>query len=264
MNERLGNNRLVFVWLMGGLGNVLFQVNFGMYLEQRGYKVQFVENLTHTNWVTKILGWKIHDVVYPSLISAEFTQQRWTPLLLAKSGLMKKFAQYYGKGHLPERPALHTFGYFQEKALLRKILITIKDPRIVQREAVNPVIHLRLTDSNYGSENINNLLHLKNLMPNQRFTIVTDDPLKTQELIRDIKLDAAIRHGDVLSDFYFLTSAKKLLLADSTFSWWAAALSENLNDVWIPNRLFQELGFPQSFQVTQKISGLVQLKRTMR
>jgi hypothetical protein len=56
-----------------------------------------------------------------------------------------------------------------------------------------------------------------------RFFIVTDDPQSARNYIgRGID----IIHKDIGFDFFVVNSAKNLIIANSTFSWWAAWLSE--------------------------------------
>ena len=50
-----------FIWMMGGLGNVLFQ-GFAGYLLQKNHSVYYVNNLIKSNFITnKILKWTVHD-----------------------------------------------------------------------------------------------------------------------------------------------------------------------------------------------------------
>lgn len=254
------SKRRRFIWLMGGIGNVLFQVNYGMHLQARGYEIRFIVNLTQKNWVTKLLGWTIHPQIYDELISANFVQYNWTPLIQVKLRFFSTKSKFYVHGHLPKEPALHSFGYFQDKKLLQNVLVRLKVPPLTEIQN-NPVIHLRLTDSNYAASNKKNVQILQKLMPRCHFTIVTDSPNEAKQFASDFGLKGSIRHGDAISDFTFLQSAKILILADSTFSWWAAALSDVLTEVWIPNRLYKQLGFLKSFQVNRRTESFTQLKR---
>lgn len=48
---------VVYVWLFGGLGNQLFQINYGEYLRrERGKNVRFIDNLTRRNSLTYLLN----------------------------------------------------------------------------------------------------------------------------------------------------------------------------------------------------------------
>ena len=48
------------IYLMGGLGNVLYQLNFAYYLKDLGFKVILNVSLLESNWITKIFNWKVH------------------------------------------------------------------------------------------------------------------------------------------------------------------------------------------------------------
>ncbi len=53
------------IWLIGGLGNVLFQFLIGEIFVKRGYCVKYVDNLCSENFFTTfLLKWKIHDPEY--------------------------------------------------------------------------------------------------------------------------------------------------------------------------------------------------------
>ena len=67
----------VNLWLMGGFGNVLFQMNYGYYLKSKGIDVSFISTLTNENFITKyLLRWKIHQNLYTKVFPEnEFSQK---------------------------------------------------------------------------------------------------------------------------------------------------------------------------------------------
>ena len=56
------------IWLMGGLGNVLFQILAFNIISKTSEKVFYVKTLTEKNHITKFLGWTIHQNLYNNLI----------------------------------------------------------------------------------------------------------------------------------------------------------------------------------------------------
>lgn len=73
--------------------------------------------------------------------------------------------------------------------------------------------------------------HMKFINPNMRFLIITDDiPCAKSFMPFDIQ---AI-HVDIGFDFYVANQAKWLIIANSTFSWWAAWLNTKVNKVIAP------------------------------
>jgi hypothetical protein len=66
----------------------------------------------------------------------------------------------------------------------------------------------------------------------RKMCIVTDDPFDPF-LKRFHKFKPSIVSSSLLSDFALLTQAKKLIISPSTFSWWAAFLS-NASEIFFP------------------------------
>lgn len=58
--------------------------------------------------------------------------------------------------------------------------------------------------------------------PDREIVVVTDNVKKAKEVI---KLDCKYIHKTPIHDFYILSRAKYLIMANSTFSWWGAWLS---------------------------------------
>jgi len=98
------------------------------------------------------------------------------------------------------------------------------------------VIHIRLTDYVFagGGSITDKNLYLKAILmekPN-RCTIVTDEPYS--DYLKDFSsLGCNIRSLDSLSDFIYLKNAKKICISKSTFSWFAAYIS-NADKIYFP------------------------------
>ena len=56
------------IWLMGGFGNVLFQILAYNVVSKDNKNVFFVTKLTNNNRITKFLKWTIHQPLYNNLI----------------------------------------------------------------------------------------------------------------------------------------------------------------------------------------------------
>ena len=65
--------------------------------------------------------------------------------------------------------------------------------------------------------------HMKKINPNIRFIIISDDPRSANFYIPGIPC----YHVEIGFDFYVVNSAKYLILANSSFSWWSAWLNQN-------------------------------------
>lgn len=62
-----------------------------------------------------------------------------------------------------------------------------------------------------------------NLLPDKRIYVVTDNPVAAK---KDIKLDCEFLSISPIIDFYLICNADYLIMANSTFSWWGAFLSD--------------------------------------
>ena len=49
-------SKKVNLWLLGGFGNVLFQLFFARLLSNNNYKVILIDNLTSKNFLTRLIG----------------------------------------------------------------------------------------------------------------------------------------------------------------------------------------------------------------
>ena len=59
------------IWLMGGFGNVLFQILAFNVLSKNNNSTFFANVLTKKNTITKFIGWTIHESLYDNLIDVK-------------------------------------------------------------------------------------------------------------------------------------------------------------------------------------------------
>lgn len=121
-------------------------------------------------------------------------------------------------------------------------------------------IHLRGTDyknhshwflsEEYYSKSIN---YIKDKYPEISFLIVTDDIEESKKMFPHIECVS----NDLITDFTLLLNSNKLIITNSTFSWWAAWLKSK-ETVIAPNNWLNynkpELGF---FPVDIKTDGFI-------
>jgi hypothetical protein len=118
------------------------------------------------------------------------------------------------------------------KGLLKTAFSKVVTPgTYVETSREDLVVHVRLGDffkqffekDNYDLGLVHSLIKQQSF---RRLVVVTDSP--EDPFIERLRSDfaAEVARGDRLSDFVTLMRAKRLLITPSTFSWWAAWLSE--------------------------------------
>lgn len=240
------------VWLMGGLGNQLFQIQFGLWLARESqYPVIFNRTLTNSNFFTKTLRWSIHDNILDKVVVTDDLLFSHTgnpfAILSAKLSLFNKFSRFYGSNFLEEDFCENIFGYFQcaifNELVCDENLINIRRPNSWSDDLV---MHLRGGDINDMGGALKYYNEVLYDLPSSEIRIVTD----TQRLLKKVRSDFP-KHVfiDVSSsasiDFLRLAGARKVILAPSTFSWWAARLGK-ADLCYAPSTLIKLLGSPRS------------------
>lgn len=240
---------------MGGLGNVLFQLNYANNLMSRGVDVDLNCSLLMKNILTtKILKWSNHgtlDILFTLNLLRNFrTKLKISPHLLAgfiSKILGSKFitSNYYGlESPVPDSiKSSHLFGYFHINNPVNETFANLVKSALKDRlkspgmEYIrsnldeigdNFVVHVRGGDYKFDSAfKIDNWYYQKAISKNQKCFVVTDDRSYAQYLFRDLGVEYTFTSTkNVIDDFIVLTMCRNKILANSTFSWWAAELSD--------------------------------------
>lgn len=252
-----------FVWMMGGLGNVLFQ-GFAGYLLQKNHSVYYVNNLTKSNFITnKILKWTIHDDSISKIIfdnqlhfSKLKTLAKLILISLKKNNLFNEKCHYLFESEDSfSTNYTHYFGYFQSKTFIleRKNifldycnLIHEKLIKSLPKEQISDVVvHYRWGDSDWAKENTDYYEKVKNKLIKNNYrniVIVTDDLKQAHCFFSEIN-NISIQRKSISEDFSQIFYSKTLFMAPSTFSWWACHLGVAKNQVFIPEKIYDQIGF---------------------
>lgn len=233
------------VWLMGGLGNQLFQANFGYRQLEAGLGVSFNSLLVKRNAMRFVTGFnvhpfKLHRLIKDCPIHSNFS----TAPLFAKPPICNKYSQWLGVSGIPSRSAKNYFGYFQgnqdnEKCWFQDSVM------LTDAKCYDVALHLRYTDSPYSVSSMELVKTLKRLSPSVEIAILTDDKEKAETVVLEAGLsNVDFPQGELLDDFSILARASTVICADSTFSWWAAKLNQNAELVIAPQSLITRLGTP--------------------
>ena len=248
-------------WLMGGFGNVLFQVVASKVLLKQGYKVSYIDTLTQRNFITKFLKFSIHENSYSNLYakgSKKVPNIAKIAIVVFFGFLSKKFnfknpISTYAtdfSGGMFDFQANNIFGYFQDKNFLhqhRREVISLGrelyEQCHIQESGV--VVHFRLGDSVWARQNEQYYEKVRELLKseNQRVLIATDSPVEAMQYFSDIPNARLTGAKSSLEDFSYMVSSSKLYCAPSTFSWWAAHAVKEGSVVVIPATLVENLGF---------------------
>ncbi len=76
----------------------------------------------------------------------------------------------------------------------------------------------------------NCIKYMRNINPLMKFIIISDDPNCASRYIPGVDC----HHVDVGFDFYVVNKSKYLILANSTFSWWASWLNQEVQTILAP------------------------------
>jgi hypothetical protein len=248
------------IWIMGGFGNVLFQILFALKFDRKS--IQIVPVLTDKNFFTKFLKFTIHKKVYEPLFK-ELNFSSYSPsflkslFILFKSLISKKikapfldtyFYPYDEVGQTAKNN-INYFGYFQNKDILEKynVEITILNTAILsvfkpQKLTREVVVHFRLGDSDWAKANLQYYDEIKKLLilEKQEITIVTDSIEEARGFFSNCNIKQIFSKSPA-EDFKIMLEAVTLYTAPSTFSWWAGQfLSQNCTVIissFVHNRL---------------------------
>lgn len=219
--------RKVIIYLMGGLGNNLFQYNYGEFLrKQHNYEVSYNNYLCQRNFVTKVKRFTIHDWVMPQLFERQRFCSNFHPSIVV--GGLRQSAFGVGWCSSCEIPsAQHLFGYFQDFIFHQTNVCINLDASILGQHKTHHdwVMHLRFGDA---PDRENNLKYYEQVFekigPKKSILIVTDDLKESEKFSRKFSSNFSLQRKSVVEDFLTLASASAIAVAPSTFSWWAANL----------------------------------------
>lgn len=274
----------IIIQLQGGLGNQLFQYGFARYLElelnkKLKYDISFFKTnarqlkLSYFNTTMQIA--KDNEIK-----KSKFKRKRLTPWKKEKTIYIED--EYYNFGYEVNKIKNGYFiGYWPKTQHLYKVLdnlrkeITVNDKLVNQCQTfanyskfINQTesvgIHIRrgdyLNDTNkkiFATLNDHYYLEAMNFIKkktdNSHFFIFTDDLAWVNKLewIKKEKCHIVSfndKNADI-KDFELLKNCKHHIIANSTFSWWAAFLSETRNSINIsPQNWYSKVEYQKLYK----------------
>lgn len=244
------------VYLMGGLGNNLFQLNLAHELVAFGLNVKINTGLLEGgNLISKILGWtdhRSHNLLDELGLLKSFELIETPPILILILGYLSKIfrrkffnVKFYGL-ELPERRHAaggHYFGYYHNIDLSnQKFAIELKNginnamqkrqyiwKDISDVRSTAMVVHMRGGDFVMDSKNLldskfySDALELIDRSITPDLLIATNDRNYAAKML-GLRVLRFTSSRDALDDFIIISQAKSKILSNSTFAWWAAEI----------------------------------------
>ena len=279
----------MYLLILGGLGNQLFQLAFAKYLSLKFNKKIFL--IDCTGFAKKKRKWELHNIKIKSnkiaklIIFFIYYLSKLNISLYRKFNFifLKSFFFENEKTYLTNRAPLVLYGYWQNNVYLKNTIIFIKN-KIMNNLSKNKIlfnnfminknnkniyvaIHVRRDDYFSSKDSIHGVCtplwylrafnKLKNNINNLVPIIFTDDV----NFVRcKININAHIWKSSStesnFSDLAVMSMCDHFIISNSTYSWWAAWLSKNRNKkvvvpkFWAKNVKTASLNFiPRSWSV---------------
>ena len=260
------------VFLMGGVGNQLFQIARACSHRDNGHDVYILKLSRHTKLIYRLIGFTFHDdwvdiekvLCKLSFKTKEISYKQM--LILIFLFMMRKLGiNKYFDTKIDEAPnflnKLIDVGYFQSSKHLTSNAVedvghALIDILNISSDTDNSsmVLHIRGGDfsetdrlKDHDIKKVKDLAQRRNL----QIKIVTNDKIFAKQ-VTGINENISINNSNsALDDFIFLTGSKLLFLSNSTFAFWAAivaSLSRN-------TELFASDNFPYKSLVKIKDIG---------
>lgn len=248
------------IWLMGGFGNVLFQILLYNIISKRHKNIILVDNLTKKNFFTELLNWSIWQPIYLQLVKKEqvISVRNFDAFFtLVMAEISKNFnvsfdfvTFYSKKNQINQKIPNNIFGYFQDKEYLlenkEEILGLGNNLNKLYSESKkhNIVVHYRKGNKEFSNKFFYYYQEIKKLLANEvdEILVVSESYENAVLFFNDIPNINVISSENAIDDFKHLISTKKLYCAPSTFSWWAAHSLDEKSEIIMPKYYDDLLG----------------------
>ena len=250
---------------MGGLGNQLFQLCAGLYLEKK-FKSELFYDVSNLSVKTKNENGNFtRNLEILELLPVErmyrlpIRYHNFLTKLRRVSNSKKFFFEIKDNNNdveLVSKKAIYVYGFFQSAKLAEKmwpdLRMSMENSKTFKLVFSAPkidriTVHMRfgdykydsatkmkygLTEINYYVEAVRVLKEksqdLKNLL------IVTDNAFEARNFIGDLFIDFNVEihsESDPISDFFDIATSSNVVISNSTFSWWAAFIGSKINNI---------------------------------
>lgn len=261
----------LILYFDGGLGNQLFQYSLLLHLKEngiypvisksafrvRGKNRQFVlDRLINNDFADGAID-NLYDGIVQQ-VSKKFFKNRRSSIISDRNFDIRYISQ-----EMRKKRKLKIHGNFQHtdyvqdrKSIRNDIILKDLDPQF-NGKSVNVCVHFRKGDYLSAKNNkifaslndnyfINSMLDVQNRFQDKvTFNIYSDDfsllPPSLNNYGFDFKL---IDIFDSVQCFQHMVQNDHFIIANSTYSWWAAYLSGSQSIVWAPPHWYEEKDYP--------------------
>jgi hypothetical protein len=267
---------MIYVKMYGGLGNQQFQYAAGLFLS----KILNVEFSIDTSWFhynkfntprnLDILDYRIENKLSQNTRS-EYFINRFNKRLNLFNPRQNYFLESRGdkltiRSNINYSKKIIIDGYWADQNIVNEVLTDLKDlftPRSFASLKCNKLtsdtfgknsvaVHIRRgdyvsskkTNSYHGVLGLHYYREAYNIMqlnfPNSDYFIFSDDIEWCEDNLKFIKNSTIINLGSSSHDQHAMSLCNHNIIANSTFSWWAAKLNKNNNYVIAPQNWFSQ------------------------
>lgn len=215
----------------GGLGNQMFQYAIGRIIaEAKGHKLEINDPDNRKDILLKnfpsVSGVEGSDTKENTLQVGYDLQYMDLPAVLGHSGHV--FLHGYWQKH---------YYYTQHKEKI-KTWFQYDDSQHWKPELTDLVLHVRLGDQLRPTPiglpaSAETYVNLLKKIPHDRCILVSDEP--ENPFLDPVKAfpSVIVKHGSQMEDFSIIKHAKRVIISQSTFAWWASFLGEP-ERIWAP------------------------------
>ena len=237
------------IYLIGGFGNNLFQVQKGLMSNE---DIVYVVNIIKSKNLHKIIGWTYHE---PTILSTTFiddiafVELPWIRVLfdflfLSLSRIFN--ISIFGVSWEQEELTNTNFGYFQQKMNYNRWVeieccLDNHDQDLIE----TPLVHVRMGDSPTLRQDLNKQINLMKKLGFNHYNIITNRPDEVVENFTGQPFSIDVVGGQVIDDFCLMRNAEILIIPQSTFSLFSALSNQNARSIYITG--YKDQSFHQKF-----------------
>ena len=273
-------NEEKYIEVQGGLGNQMFQYALYITLKQMGYEV-YIDDDKLVRYGNQHNGLELHKafkisykkmtlfrklkkiwwIIHDYALKMMRVEKNRNVLIDKEPTLMKEILDkniHYLRGYWQEPSYWQNINeYIREVFTFNDVLVNKKNLLFLNEITNNNSVAIHIRRGDYlWAENVDKRMNICNLeyykkgieyfvnkFDKCKFYIFTDDPKWVEANFGFVKYTLVDwnKGEDSFFDMYLMSKCKHNIIANSTFSWWAAYLNNNSNKIVIcPNRWYSD------------------------